>query len=88
MIGKIPFMSFKALFRTFIFLLILFAVLFVGISNMKTIDFSLPGILTKDIRASAALIYFGMFAIGVLGGTLLHTGAGGGGRRSGGGKEK
>ena len=70
-------MSFKALFRTLIFLLILFAVLYAGINNMQVIDFSLPGVLAKSIRASAALIYFGMFAIGVLGGTLLHASGGG-----------
>ena len=74
-------MNFKALVRTLIFLLILFVMLYVGMNNTESIDFSFPGVLAKSIREPAALIFFGVFAAGVLGGTLLHTG-GGGGRRS------
>jgi uncharacterized integral membrane protein len=78
-------MSFKALFRSLVFLLILFVVLYAGMNNTESINFSFPIAFTKSIREPAALIFFGVFAAGVLGGTLLH--AGGGGRR-GGGKDK
>ena len=74
-------MNFKAIIRSLIFLIILFAMLYVGMNNTGMIDFSFPGVLAKSIREPAALIFFGVFAVGVLGGTLLHTG-GGGGRRS------
>jgi len=77
---KIP-MSFKVLLRSVVFLAILFAVLYAGIHNTKEIEFSFPLLFQKDIRQSAALIYFCIFAIGVLGGTVLT--AGGGGRRGG-----
>jgi len=84
-------MSFKAVLKSIAFLIILFVMLYVGMNNTHAIDFRFPvaGTTEKDpIHASAALIFFGMFAVGVLAGTLLHSG-GGGGRRSGGGsKEK
>ena len=82
---------FKAVLKTFALLAILFVMLYVGMNNGHEIDFHFPiaGTTAKaPIHASAALIYFGIFAIGVLAGTLLHFG-GGGGRKSGGGsKEK
>ncbi len=74
-------MSFKALFRTVVFLLILFVVLYTGMYNTETINFSFPIAFPKSVREPAALIFFAVFAVGVLGGMVLHTG---GGRRSGG----
>lgn len=81
---------FKAVLKTFALLAILFVMLYVGMNNGHEIDFHFPiaGTTAKaPIHASAALIYFGIFAIGVLAGTMLHFG-GGGGRKSGGSKEK
>ena len=57
-------------------------------NNTKEIDFNFPiaGTTVKDpIHQAAGIIYFGMFAVGVLAGTLLHSG---GGKRSGGSKDK
>lgn len=80
-------MSFKAVLKSIAFLVILFVMLYVGMNNTSGINFSFP-VATKDkINAPAAIIFFGMFAAGVLAGTLLHSG-GGGKRSSGGGKSK
>ena len=79
-------MNFKVLFRSVVFLLMLFVVLYAGLNNTHPIDFSFPIASPKDIHQPAAYIFFGMFAVGVLGVTMLT--AGGGGRRGGGGKDK
>lgn len=83
----------KAVFKTLLLLLILFVMLYVGMNNTHAIDFYFPvaGTTAKaPIHASAALIYFGLFAAGVLAGTILHSIGGdkGGGKRSSGSKEK
>lgn len=67
---------FKAILKTFVLLIILFVMLYVGMNNGHEIDFRFPlaGMTDKKpVHASAALIYFGVFAIGVLAGTMLHT---------------
>lgn len=82
-------MSFKAVLKSIVFLALLFVMLYVGMNNPQKIDFQFPiaGTTAKDpIHAPAAIIYFGVFAVGVLAGTLLHSSKGGG-KRSGG-KEK
>ena len=80
----------KAVCKTIALLVILFVMLYVGMNNGHEIDFHFPIIGTtakKPIHASAALIYFGIFAIGLLAGTMLHFG-GGGRKNSGGSKDK
>lgn len=82
---------FKAVLKTFALLLILFVMLYVGMNNTHVIDFHFPvaGTTTKTpIHASAALVYFGIFAVGVLAGTMLHSSGGGGSKKSSGAKEK
>jgi uncharacterized integral membrane protein len=82
-------MSFSAILRSIVFVGILFVVLYVGMQNPKPIDFHFPiaGTTVKDpVRAPAAIIFFGVFAVGVLAGTMLHTSKAG--KKSGGGKEK
>ena len=56
--------------------------LYAGVNNTESISFSFPP--NNAIREPAAWIFFGVFAVGVLGGTLLHAGGG----RKGGGKDK
>lgn len=68
-------MSFKTILRTTGFLIILFLVVFVSIDNNHSIDFYFRLALDKPVRASAAIVYFAMFAAGVIGGTLLNGGA-------------
>lgn len=80
---------FKAILKTIVLLIILFVILYVGMNNGHEIDFRFPiaGMTDKKpVHASAALIYFGIFAIGVLAGTMLHTGSGG--RKSSSSKDK
>lgn len=83
---------FKAVLKTFFLLIILFVMLYVGMNNTKEIDFNFPiaGTTAKDpIHASAAVIFFGIFAVGVIAGTMLHSsGDKGGGRKGGGSKDK
>ena len=79
----------KAVLKTIVFLAILVVMLYVGMHNTHEIDFRFPiaGITEKaPVHATAGLIFFGVFAIGVLAGTMLHTGSGG--KKSGGGKDK
>lgn len=72
-------MNAKMFFRTLGFLIILFLVVYVSIQNTQVLDFHFSMISDKPLRSSAAIIYFGMFAVGVVGGTLLHNLGGGGG---------
>ena len=60
--------------------------LYVGMNNTHEIVFRFPvaGITEKKpIHASAALIYFGIFAVGLLAGTIINVGGSkGGGKKS------
>ena len=78
-------MNFKSFLRTFIFLVMLFVVLYAGMNNTETISFSFPIVFQRPVREAASLIFFAIFAIGVLAGTMLHGGGGGSSRGS---KEK
>jgi preprotein translocase subunit SecG len=69
-------MSPAVLFRTIFFLLILFVVIYIGTENTQTIDFHFSLLLDKPARTSAALVYFAVFSVGVIGGTLFNAGAG------------
>lgn len=86
---------FKAVVKTIALLAILFVMLYVGVNNTHLIDFNFPiasaAPTPTPIHASAALIYFGIFAIGLLAGTILTVGsssgqakggAGGSGKKS------
>jgi len=81
----------KAVVKTIALLAILFVMLYVGMNNTHKVDFHFPvaGVTEqKPIRASAGFIYFGIFAVGVLAGTILAVGRGGGGGRRSGAKDK
>ena len=80
-------MNAKTFFRTLGFLLILFLVILISKENTQSAEFRFPLLLDKPVHAAATFVYFAMFAVGVVGGTLLHNG-GGGGRSEGGGKKK
>ena len=71
-------MNAKTFFRTLGFLLILLLVILISTENTQLIDFNFSFLRAKPIRASAAFVYFAMFAVGVVGGTLLHGGGSGG----------
>jgi hypothetical protein len=81
----------KAVVKTIALLAILFVMLYVGMNNTHVIDFRFPvaGITEKrPIHAPSGLIFFGLFAIGLLAGTVLNLGGKGGGGRKSGAKEK
>jgi uncharacterized membrane protein YciS (DUF1049 family) len=82
----------KAVIKTVTFIVILFVMLYVGMNNTHQISFRFPvaGVTEKaPLHASAALIYFSMFAVGLLAGTILAVGGSGGrGGRKSFGKEK
>ncbi len=82
----------KAVVKTIALIVILFVMLYVGMNNTHEVDFRFPvaGVTEKSpIHASAALIYFGIFAVGLIAGTILTVGGGSsGGGRKGGAKEK
>jgi hypothetical protein len=84
-------MGFKLIFRTVLFLAILFVMLYVGMTNTANIPFRCDLISPKPIVQPAAIIYFVIFAIGVVAGTLFNVGGGGKsskGSSSKGGKDK
>jgi uncharacterized integral membrane protein len=74
-------MNAKMIFRAFVVLLLLFVVLYIGMTNPHRIDFYFPVLLDRKITQPAALIFFAMFAIGVIVGMALNAGGakGGGG---------
>ncbi len=74
-------MNFKLLIRTVLFLAILFVMLYVGMTNTRSIPFYCPHLWDKPVEQPAALVYFVVFAAGVFGGTLLHMGGKGGGSK-------
>ena len=77
----------KAVVKTIALLAILFVMLYVGMNNTHEIDFHFPvaGTTAKTpVHATAAVIYFSVFAIGMLAGTILWVGGGGGGKKFGG----
>jgi uncharacterized membrane protein YciS (DUF1049 family) len=76
-------MSFKVVFRSILVLAICFVMLYVGLNNTERIDFYFPIALQHRLTESAGLIFFGVFAVGFLAGTLMT--AGGGGKKSSGG---
>ncbi len=76
------------LFRTFGFLLILFVVIYIGMQNTHQVAFRFDLLMNKPAQMSAALIYFTVFAVGVIGGTLLNAGGSAKGGQSEGGKSK
>ena len=79
----------KAVLKTIALLFIFFVMLYVGMKNTHEIDFNFPLADTPakvPIHASAALIYFGVFAVGLIAGTILTVGNGRG--KKSGSKEK
>jgi di/tricarboxylate transporter len=80
-----PAMNFATFLKTLVILAVLFVMLYVGMNNTHEINFFFPIAGTtakKPINESAALIFFGIFAIGVLAGTMMHSGDKGGAKKS------
>jgi uncharacterized integral membrane protein len=69
-------MSFKVLFKLVVFLAILFALLYVGMYNKQSVDFYFPVLLASKWTQPAGIVYFAMFAAGVIAGAILTVGGG------------
>jgi uncharacterized membrane protein YciS (DUF1049 family) len=69
-------MSFKVLLKLVVFLATLFVFLYIGAYNKQAADFNFPILLDKKLTTDAWEIYFGMFAVGVVAGTILMLGSG------------
>lgn len=69
-------MSIKVLFRVIVFLAILFVLLYVGMYNKQSVDFYFPVLLASKWTQPAGIVYFAMFAAGVLAGAVLTAGGG------------
>ncbi len=67
-------MNIKLLLRTIFLVLILLLLVIMGMNNRQTVSLSLPPILPKMLKLSAAIMYFAFFAVGVVSGTLLTGG--------------
>ena len=72
-------MNAKTFFRTLGFLLILLLVILISKENTQSAEFRFSLLLDKPVHAAATFVYFAMFAIGVVGGTLLNGGGSVGG---------
>ncbi len=73
-------MTAKLFFRAVVVLVLLFVILYVGLSNPHKIDFYFPILLEKKVTQPAAILFFAMFAIGLIAGMMLH--GDGGSRKS------
>ena len=69
-------MSFKVLFRCIVLLVILFLLLYIGMNNRQSVDFNFPILPDKKWTDEAGIVFFAMFAAGVIAGALLTAGGG------------
>ena len=67
-------MNVKMFLRALVFLSLCFIALYIGMNNQHKIDFYFPILLERRITTQAALLFFAMFAIGVIAGMMLHSG--------------
>ncbi len=75
-------MNAKLIFKTLFLIVILLLLVLMGMYNRSPVDFVLPPLLSTAIKQPAAIMYFAFFAVGVLTGTVLTAGLGGGKRGS------
>ncbi|MFT3869217.1 MAG: hypothetical protein QM715_12230 [Nibricoccus sp.] len=64
-------MKIQALFRGIVVLALVFVAIYLGMSNTQSIQFSFPLLLKQKISQPAALVFFGMFALGLIVGLML-----------------
>jgi uncharacterized membrane protein YciS (DUF1049 family) len=70
----------KLFLRALVFLAATFVVVYIGMTNTGTISFRFPLLFDHDIKQPAAIIYFGVFAIGVIAGLMVLGGGRSGGK--------
>jgi uncharacterized integral membrane protein len=72
----------KLLLKTIFVIAILSLLVIMGMNNRQDVDLSMPPFLKTILKAPAALMYFGFFAVGVLTGTIMIAGSGKGRSKS------
>jgi uncharacterized integral membrane protein len=80
-------MNAKLALKVGFLILVLLLLVVMGMNNRQTAQLSMRPILAKPIKAPAALMYFGFFAVGVLSATFAGA-ARKGGSGAGSGKSK
>lgn len=75
-------MNIKLIFRGLFALLLLFVVLYLGMNNRHSVDFSFPILPGKKISQPAAFVFFAVFAAGVIAGLLMRGDGDAGGKTS------
>jgi len=72
----------KLLLKTIFVIAILSLLVIMGMNNRQDVELSMPPLLKKELKAPAALMYFGFFAVGVITGTIMIAGGKRGGGKS------
>ncbi len=75
-------MNYKLLAKTLFLIAVLLLLVLMGMHNRESISFTLPPLLAQKIKQPAAIMFFAFFAVGVLTGTILTSGARKGGKAS------
>ena len=73
-------MNAKLILKTVFLIAVLLLLVIMGMNNRQSVSLSMPPLLPKTIKMSAAFMYFGFFAIGMLTGAILTAGRKGAGR--------
>jgi len=66
----------KVLLKTIFGIATLSLLVIMGMNNRGDVSLSMPPLLKQTLRAPAAWMYFGFFAVGMLTGTILVAGGG------------
>ena len=72
----------KLLLKTIFVIAILSLLVIMGMNNRQDVELSMPPLLKNTLKAPAALMYFGFFAVGVITGTIMIAGGKRGGTKS------
>lgn len=69
-------MNAKSIFKTLLVIVMLLFLVLMGLNNRQNVDFALAPVLPHKITQTAAIMYFGFFAVGLLTGSILTAGGG------------
>ena len=64
----------KVLLKTIFVIAILSLLVIMGMNNRADVELLMPPLLKNTLKAPAALMYFGFFAVGVITGTIMIAG--------------
>jgi uncharacterized membrane protein YciS (DUF1049 family) len=69
-------MNTRLLLKTLFFIMVVLLLVMMGMHNRNMVDFTLPPLISKQIRQPAALMYVAFFAIGLITGTIMTASPG------------